>query len=107
MDTTMLLMAAVSPYLVAFFRRCTWRKGLVEALAVVVIIALVTLGHALDGTLTWPLTKPFLEDLATYFGIQQGAYIFVLRGRDSIKALEDVGNKPAATTPDDVWRPEV
>ena len=107
MTLSMFFVAAASPYIVAFVRRCTWRKWLVDSVAFGVIVTLVTLGHLFAGTLTLPPTELFLLELAGYFGVQQGSYKFLLRGRPSIEALEAVGNKPAAPPADDVWRPEV
>ena len=88
MNATTLLLAALSPLLVALIRRCTWPQPVVELLSFVIVLLIFLLGQWLDQALTWPLTETFWVGLAAAWGVQQAAYKFVLRGSKSIEELE-------------------
>lgn len=89
MTATTVILAALSPLLVALLRRCAWPSVVIELVSMLIVAALYVLGQFFDQTLTWPLAPFFWTGLAAAWGIQQAAYKFVLKDSTPIEQLEN------------------
>lgn len=88
MTATTVILAALSPLLVALLRRCSWPQPVVELLSLVIVAVFYIVGQWLDVALTWPLHPGFWTGLAAAWGIQQASYKLVMRGSKPIEDLE-------------------
>lgn len=90
MTATAVIMAALSPLLVALIRRCTWPQPAVEILSFAVVLLLYVLAQYLDGVvLTIPLTSEFWTGLAAAWGIQQASYKAAWKHSKPVQTLEE------------------
>lgn len=90
--TTMLL-AAISPVVVALIRKWTWPDEVVTLLAMLVVAVIYTLGRWLDGALAWPLGSDYAIGLFAAFGVQQ--LVFGMTKRTApMQTLATFGDDP-------------
>lgn len=74
MTATALILAALSPLLVALIRQRPWPREIVVFMSLLAVTACYVIGRAFDQALTWPLTSDFWIGLAAAYGSQQLFY---------------------------------
>lgn len=88
--TTMLL-AALSPVVVALIRKAQWPDEVATLTALAVVTVIYTGGRALDGALAWPLSSDYAVGLFAAFGAQQLFY-GVTKRTAPMERLKDFGS---------------